>query len=130
MAAPQNCNVLAPFAGSRNSIGNGNVNGMAFPTAPTMSMPPMMQPVMVPNPNPNLNMPQLTSTRPPPPPLDTMRAYRACLNCRNRKSKCDLDVNQGRPAALFVELTILLNHHEMRQQSQVTGNTILLRKRD
>lgn len=28
---------------------------------------------------------------------DTMRAYRACLNCRNRKSKCDLDLNQGRP---------------------------------
>ncbi|RKF55225.1 putative zn2 cys6 dna-binding protein [Golovinomyces cichoracearum] len=30
-------------------------------------------------------------------PSDTMRAYRACLNCRNRKSKCDLDLNQGRP---------------------------------
>ncbi|TQS37170.1 hypothetical protein Golomagni_02364 [Golovinomyces magnicellulatus] len=28
---------------------------------------------------------------------DAMRAYRACLNCRNRKSKCDLDLNQGRP---------------------------------
>ncbi|KAH8790957.1 hypothetical protein F5882DRAFT_449957 [Hyaloscypha sp. PMI_1271] len=26
-----------------------------------------------------------------------MRAYRACLNCRNRKSKCDLDINGGRP---------------------------------
>ncbi|PMD30115.1 hypothetical protein L207DRAFT_520500 [Hyaloscypha variabilis F] len=36
-------------------------------------------------------------SRPPPPPVDTMRAYRACLNCRNRKSKCDLDFNQGRP---------------------------------
>ncbi|TVY45542.1 hypothetical protein LSUB1_G001354 [Lachnellula subtilissima] len=100
MAAPQNCNVLAPFAGSGNSIGNGNihVNGIAFSTAPNMSMPPMMQPVMVPNLDPNA--PQITSTRPvrpPPPPLDTMRAYRACLNCRNRKSKCDLDVNQGRP---------------------------------
>ncbi|KAG9237315.1 hypothetical protein BJ875DRAFT_165068 [Amylocarpus encephaloides] len=35
--------------------------------------------------------------RPPPPPLDSMRAYRACLNCRNRKSKCDLDINGGRP---------------------------------
>ncbi|KAI6248148.1 hypothetical protein HI914_03754 [Erysiphe necator] len=30
-------------------------------------------------------------------PLDTMRAYRACLNCRSRKSKCDLDINQGKP---------------------------------
>ncbi|SZF00992.1 unnamed protein product [Blumeria hordei] len=30
-------------------------------------------------------------------PLDAMRAYRACLNCRNRKSKCDLNLNQGRP---------------------------------
>ncbi|PBP16990.1 C6 zinc finger domain-containing protein [Diplocarpon rosae] len=29
--------------------------------------------------------------------LDTMRAYRACLHCRNRKSKCDLDPNQGKP---------------------------------
>lgn len=37
----------------------------------------------------------------PPPPLDTMRAYRACLNCRGRKSKCDLDVNQGRPVSLW-----------------------------
>lgn len=37
--------------------------------------------------------------RPPPPPLDTMRAYRACLNCRNRKSKCDLDSNHGRPVS-------------------------------
>ncbi|KAG9245482.1 hypothetical protein BJ878DRAFT_501274 [Calycina marina] len=35
--------------------------------------------------------------RRPPLPLDTMRAYRACLNCRNRKSKCDLDINGGRP---------------------------------
>ncbi|KAH8587710.1 hypothetical protein B0O99DRAFT_526359 [Bisporella sp. PMI_857] len=26
-----------------------------------------------------------------------MRAYRACLNCRGRKSKCDLDINGGRP---------------------------------
>jgi len=34
-----------------------------------------------------------------PPPLDTMRAYRACLNCRSRKSKCDLDINGGRPVS-------------------------------
>ncbi|KAH7305103.1 hypothetical protein BKA65DRAFT_416023, partial [Rhexocercosporidium sp. MPI-PUGE-AT-0058] len=26
-----------------------------------------------------------------------MRAYRACLHCRNRKSKCDLDPNGGKP---------------------------------
>ncbi|RFU30390.1 hypothetical protein B7463_g5935, partial [Scytalidium lignicola] len=30
-------------------------------------------------------------------PLDAMRAYRACLNCRNRKCKCDLAINGGRP---------------------------------
>ena len=40
-------------------------------------------------------------SRPPQPPLDNMRAYRACLNCRNRKSKCDLDINGGRPVSLF-----------------------------
>lgn len=32
-------------------------------------------------------------------PPDAMRAYRACLNCRNRKSKCDLDGNAGRPVS-------------------------------
>lgn len=51
--------------------------------------------------------------RPPPPPLDTMRAYRACLNCRGRKSKCDLDINQGRPVGLIfppllISLLVLL----------------------
>lgn len=35
-------------------------------------------------------------------PLDQMRAYRACLNCRNRKSKCDLDINQGRPVSTLL----------------------------
>jgi hypothetical protein len=40
-------------------------------------------------------------------PLDQMRAYRACLNCRNRKSKCDLDINQGRPVSGFVYLGCL-----------------------
>ncbi|KAG4443349.1 hypothetical protein IFR05_001138 [Cadophora sp. M221] len=30
-------------------------------------------------------------------PFDAMRAYRACLHCRNRKSKCDLDPNGGKP---------------------------------
>ncbi|CZT09159.1 uncharacterized protein RCO7_04039 [Rhynchosporium graminicola] len=30
-------------------------------------------------------------------PADPMRAYRACLHCRNRKSKCDLEPNNGRP---------------------------------
>ena len=33
-------------------------------------------------------------------PLDQMRAYRACLNCRSRKSKCDLDINGGSPVSL------------------------------
>jgi len=31
--------------------------------------------------------------------VDTMRAYRACLNCRTRKSKCDLDPHGGRPVS-------------------------------
>ncbi|CAG8979931.1 hypothetical protein HYALB_00013515 [Hymenoscyphus albidus] len=31
------------------------------------------------------------------PPLESMRAYRACLNCRSRKSKCYLEANGGRP---------------------------------
>jgi hypothetical protein len=44
--------------------------------------------------------------RPPPAPLDTMRAYRACLNCRNRKSKCDLDINGGRPVSWAVLFTL------------------------
>lgn len=48
----------------------------------------------------HVNVPgQAPPSRPPPPPLDTMRAYRACLNCRNRKSKCDLDINGGRPVS-------------------------------
>jgi hypothetical protein len=38
----------------------------------------------------------------PHPASDPMRAYRACLNCRNRKSKCDLDVNGGRPVSTCV----------------------------
>lgn len=34
-------------------------------------------------------------------PFDAMRAYRACLHCRNRKSKCDLDPNGGKPVCFF-----------------------------
>lgn len=41
------------------------------------------------------------STAPSRPSVaDPMRAYRACLNCRGRKSKCDLDFNNGRPVSL------------------------------
>lgn len=35
------------------------------------------------------------------PLADPMRAYRACLNCRRRKSKCDLDANNGRPVSVY-----------------------------
>lgn len=49
-----------------------------------------------------------TSARPPPPPLDTMRAYRACLHCRNRKSKCDLESNQGRPVSSIYYFVVCL----------------------
>jgi hypothetical protein len=31
---------------------------------------------------------------------DPMRAYRACIHCRNRKTKCTLDLNGGRPVSL------------------------------
>jgi hypothetical protein len=50
--------------------------------------------------------------RPPAPPLDTMRAYRACLNCRNRKSKCDLDINGGRPVSSALCLRLLFGSFE------------------
>ncbi|KAH8821271.1 hypothetical protein F5884DRAFT_82009 [Xylogone sp. PMI_703] len=43
----------------------------------------------------NASPPATRSTAPLP--LDAMRAYRACLNCRNRKCKCDLAINGGRP---------------------------------
>lgn len=31
---------------------------------------------------------------------DSMRAYRACIHCRNRKTKCTLDINGGRPVSV------------------------------
>jgi hypothetical protein len=81
------------------------------------NMPPMMHPITPQNADPMRqhaqaqigSAPNVAHTavaaappsRPPPPPLDTMRAYRACLNCRNRKSKCDLDINGGRPVSAF-----------------------------
>ena len=43
------------------------------------------------------------------PPLDTMRAYRACLNCRNRKSKCDLDLNGGKPVSAIIVASVLIS---------------------
>ncbi|PQE07443.1 hypothetical protein CJF30_00007160 [Rutstroemia sp. NJR-2017a BBW] len=94
----------------------------ALPPPPPPPLPPPLPQTLNPNPNPAPNpnqaptqtqaqthTPVQTQThvdgvasapppsRPPPPPLDSMRAYRACLNCRNRKSKCDLDINAGRP---------------------------------
>ena len=78
------------------------------------NMPPLMHPMTPQNAGPMRRHAQIGSapnvvhsavaaappSRPPPPPLDTMRAYRACLNCRNRKSKCDLDINGGRPVSV------------------------------
>lgn len=89
MSAPQN--ILPP-------LGTGTLSNVPL-------MPPMMHPSTPQAPSSNADPmrsqqpPQNTPSRPPPPPLDTMRAYRACLNCRNRKSKCDLDINQGRPVS-------------------------------
>ena len=31
---------------------------------------------------------------------DVMRAYRACLHCRSRKTKCNLDANNGKPVCI------------------------------
>lgn len=36
------------------------------------------------------------------PVVDPMRAYRACLHCRSRKTKCNLDANGGRPVCCFL----------------------------
>jgi hypothetical protein len=33
---------------------------------------------------------------------DPMRAYRACLHCRSRKTKCTLDMNGGRPVSIDI----------------------------
>ena len=43
-------------------------------------------------------------------PPDPMRAYRACLHCRSRKTKCTLDSNGGRPVSvtiLFFEISMV-----------------------
>lgn len=41
-----------------------------------------------------------------PPFNDPMRAYRACLHCRSRKTKCNLDANGGRPVGNnFIDLS-------------------------
>ncbi|TAQ86504.1 hypothetical protein B7494_g5176 [Chlorociboria aeruginascens] len=94
------------MSGSQNilpPIGPGVSSVTSEPTAPiaTMTMtsmnPSMREAPKTDQPMGNENMPQVLTTRPSAPPLDTMRAYRACLNCRNRKSKCDLDINSGRP---------------------------------
>lgn len=34
---------------------------------------------------------------------DPMRAYRACLHCRIRKTKCNLDANNGRPVSRWFQ---------------------------
>lgn len=36
--------------------------------------------------------------------LDAMRAYRACLHCRSRKTKCNLDVNGGKPVSVTLHV--------------------------
>ena len=35
-------------------------------------------------------------------PLDSMKVYRACVNCRGRKNRCDLDPNSGRLVSLVI----------------------------
>lgn len=42
------------------------------------------------------------------PPLESMRAYRACLNCRSRKSKCYLEANGGRPVSSNYSIILVI----------------------
>ncbi|KAL2073889.1 hypothetical protein VTL71DRAFT_11215 [Oculimacula yallundae] len=74
--------MLPPLGAPGNPISNSSI--------PNMSAPNTMSPLM--------NGPSSqVQGGPSQPPVDAMRAYRACLHCRNRKSKCDLDPNGGRP---------------------------------
>ena len=104
MAGPHN--ILPPIGNVTSMSSN---NGMAPGTSPVTSQQHSNADITI------MGRPQLPQApqleedlprRPPPPPLDTMRAYRACLNCRNRKSKCDLDINGGRPVSVAACLPV------------------------
>lgn len=97
MAAQVPHNILPPIATG------ASVNIMSTPSMGIDVMNPVPgQPQnRVPDPTPQNGA---EPHRPGPAPLDSMRAYRACLNCRNRKSKCDLDLNAGRPVGLIVSV--------------------------
>lgn len=99
MAAPHPPNILPPinYTSAPNTAPVGGMMGNPVPGGQTSNADvngPQIQP---PPPQQGLQPP----SRPAPLPLDQMRAYRACLNCRNRKSKCDLDINGGRPVSDF-----------------------------
>ena len=98
MAVPQN-NTLPPLSVTMSGMMNPVINQPGPNTHPNTGNLGRPAPPSNPQAQDSLRHPPQ-----PPPPLDQMRAYRACLNCRNRKSKCDLDVNGGRPVrsrALF-----------------------------
>jgi hypothetical protein len=84
-------NILPPMG--------SNVNITSAPSMGINVMNPVQGQNQISNAGPQTGSAQQSQGRPLPPPLDTMRAYRACLNCRNRKSKCDLDLNGGRPVS-------------------------------
>jgi hypothetical protein len=97
-AGPQN--MLPPIG---NVTSASNILPLMNPSPPQTADP--MRQLAAPAPNAGIGSVAhavgAPPSRPPQPPLDNMRAYRACLNCRNRKSKCDLDINGGRPVSLF-----------------------------
>jgi len=84
----------ATMAGPHNALPHAGIGNIT--SAPSMGIN-VMNPIQGQSSTGPQSIPQQAPARPLPPPLDTMRAYRACLNCRSRKSKCDLDINGGRP---------------------------------
>jgi hypothetical protein len=99
MAAPHPPNILPPinYTSAPNPAPVGGMMGNPVPGGQTSNADVSGSQIQPPPPQQGLQ----PSSRPAPLPLDQMRAYRACLNCRNRKSKCDLDINGGRPVSDF-----------------------------
>lgn len=88
MTESANISILPTLmAGPSNSNGNGNGNAASN----NFAMPPP--------PNAEPEPPASSERQGGLPPLESMRAYRACLNCRSRKSKCYLEANGGRPVS-------------------------------
>lgn len=109
MSGPPYQNVLPPI------IGHNPASGSYVPAPISVSNAEFMNnglPLPIGSPG----HPQI----PMAPPVDTMRAYRACLNCRNRKSKCDLDPNGGRPVSVVFCCLKIANKLELRVRHQIS----------